>query len=229
MIISFSGLDGAGKTTQIKMLLDTYRNQGARVGSIYSFMPDIRYHSVKELGELYESLLSFDVVHVRYRLNSDKNCVIMQKLESKLPPQRIVATVAAIRGRLDHIELSKYVLEPLINKNKTLIFDRYYYDELAFKYVYGCPDFVLNRIYQNERDTDLGFLLKVSSDECFKRNQHRPDSAVAMYQSRISIDSLVDRFDCIAERKNLVILDGSLTKEAIARLVLDRISVLHEK
>ena len=61
MIISFSGLDGAGKTTQIKKLLNAYKIKWAKVGSIYSYMPDIWYHSVKELHDLYEKLLDFDL------------------------------------------------------------------------------------------------------------------------------------------------------------------------
>lgn len=81
MIISFSGLDGAGKTTQIEMLLASYRNLGARVGTVYSYMPDIRYHSTNELKELYNKLLPYDVIHIRYRMNSDRNSHIMQTLE----------------------------------------------------------------------------------------------------------------------------------------------------
>lgn len=104
-----------------------------------------------------------------------------------------------------------------------MIFDRYYYDELAFKLVYGCPQIVLKKMYQNERDTDIGFLVKISSEECIKRNQNRPDSAVTLYQSRTNIDSLVNCFDNIAERKNLIILDGSLPRDEIARSVLDHV------
>jgi thymidylate kinase len=229
MIISFSGLDGAGKTTQIKMLLDAYQNLGAKVGSIYSYIPDIRYHNVKELCVLYEKLLPFDVIHIRYRLNSDKNCAIMRKLEKQMPPQKIMATIAAIQGYIDHKELSRYVLEPLISKKKVLIFDRYYYDELAFKYVYGCPECVLEHIYHNESNTDLGFLVKISPDECIKRNQHRPDSAVPLYQSRKNISLLAERFDFIAEKKGLIAIDGSLSKERIARSVLKHIPLLNQK
>lgn len=223
MIISFSGLDGAGKTTQIKMLLDAYKNLGANVVSIYSYLPDIRYHSVQELNMLYEKLHSFDVIHIRYRLNSDKNCAIMQRLEKKMPPQRFLATAATIQGYLDYKELDKFVLKPLIEDKKTLIFDRYYYDELAFKYIYGCPNFVLKNIYKQEKDPDLRFLIKISSDECIKRNQLRPDSAVAIYQTQASIDLLVNRFDYIAERKNIITLDGTQSRETIAKLVMNHI------
>lgn len=229
MIISFSGLDGAGKTTQIKMLLDTYQNLGARVGSIYSYLPDIRYHSVKELHLLFKKLCFFDIIHIRYRLNSDRNCTIMQHLESKTPPNKILATVAAIQGYWDHKQLSKFVLEPLMEEKKILIFDRYYYDELAFKYIYGCPESVLESIYQKEKDSDLGFFIRISSDECIKRNQFRPDSNVVLYQTQTSIVSLIDRFDYIAGRKNLITIDGSQPREIIARLVLDQISLFQGK
>lgn len=105
MIISFSGLDGAGKTTQIEMLLDSYRNLGARVGTVYSYMPDIRYHSIRELQELYNKLLPYDVIHIRFRMNSDRNSLIIQTLERNNPPQRIIVTLAAIQGYHDHKNL----------------------------------------------------------------------------------------------------------------------------
>lgn len=229
MVISFSGLDGAGKTTQINNLLNAYKSQGARVESVYSYTPDIRYHSAKELHDLYEKLLDFDVIHIRFRLNSDRNCMIMQRLESREPPQRFLATIAAIQGYLDHRELTKYLLKPLNEKKKTLIFDRYYYDELAFKKVYGAPKFVLRMLYRKEKDTDLGFLIKITSNECIKRNHHRPDSKVSIYQSHTHIDSLVNCFDCIAKKKNLITIDGKLPKEKIAKIIIGRVCQLQNK
>ena len=228
MLISFSGLDGAGKTTQIRMLLNAYQKLGAKVGSVYSYLPDIRYHSMKDLHMLLQKLDSFDVIHVRFRLNSDRNYAIMQRLESRMPPQPVMATAAAIQGYLDHKAFSKAVLEPLITKKKTLIFDRFYYDELAFKYVYGCPEFLLENIYKKEQDADLRFMVRISSDECVKRNLFRPDSNYAIYQVDTSITALVDRFDCIAERKKLIVLDGSQPIETVAQLVQNHISLFQE-
>lgn len=229
MIISFSGLDGAGKTTQIEMLLASYKKQGARVGTVYSYMPDIRYHSTRELQELQRRILPYDVIHIRYRLNSDRNSLIMRKLERKNPPQKIMATLAAIQGYYDHKELSKFVLEPLMNRNKVLIFDRYYYDELVFKSIYGCPKIVLKNMYQNENDSDIGFLVKISSEECIKRNQNRLDSTVALYQSQENIEALVYYFDRIAEKKNLITLDGALPKDEIASLIINQIQRQNQK
>lgn len=216
MKISFSGLDGAGKTTQIKKLLKTYQQMGAQIGTVYTYLPDIRYHSIDDLHSLYANLNSFDVVHVRYRLNSNKNNAIMQKLERKAPPQHIYAILAALQGYADHKILSEYVLEPLLSNNKTLIFDRYYYDELAFKYTYGCPQYLLNSLYKNSQNSDVGFYIRIPADECIKRNQHRPDSKVPLYQNLKSINTLIEQFDYIANKKSLITMDGTLNEDELA-------------
>lgn len=69
--------------------------------------------------------------------------------------------------------------------------------------------------------------MKISSEECIIRNQNRPDSTVALYQSRTNIDSLVECFDHIAEQKKLITLDGSLPKDA--KLVLNRVNLTNQK
>lgn len=71
--------------------------------------------------------------------------------------------------------------------------------------------------------------MKISSEECIKRNQNRPDSAVTLYQSRTHIDSLVSCFDNIAKQKKLIARDGSLPKDEIARLVLNRVNLTNHK
>lgn len=223
MIISFSGLDGAGKTTQIQMLLKNYQKMGAKTGSIYNYFPDIRYHSTAELKKLYQALNSYDVIHMRYRLNSDKNYVIMKQLEKNSPPQYFLAVAAAIQGYLDHCELREYVLAPLLRNNKIIIFDRYYYDELAFKYTYGCPNFLLEKIYNNAIDADIKFYIRIPTDECLKRNQFRPDSKVALYQTKRTVNLLLERFDYVAKNKQLITLDGTLNKNEISQSIIKRV------
>lgn len=220
MIISFSGLDGAGKTTQIQMLLQNYQNIGASIGSIYTYTPNIRYHHTTELKNIYKKLSSFDVIHIRYRLNSDMNNFIMQRLESKAPQQHLLSVAAAIQGYLDHCELRDYVLNSLLEDNKILIFDRYYYDELAFKYTYGCPDFVLKKLYNNVLDADIKFYIQIPAIECLKRNRSRPDSKVVLYQNEDYINFLIERFNLIAKRKELITLNGMDTKEKISQSIL---------
>lgn len=223
MIISFSGLDGAGKTTQINRLLENYCTLGARIGSVYSVLPDIRYHSEMELKNLYEYLSHFDVIHLRFRLNSNRNSLIMSRLELKTPPKHILAIMAAIRGYYDHMSLYRNVICPLVKCKKTIIFDRYYYDELAFKHVYGCPKALLNAFYRRTLEPNLKFYIQIPVEKCIERNKERPDSQVALYQSKKCIQLLIEEFREICVKKKLIAIDGCLSEDEIAKNVLEHI------
>lgn len=226
MTISFSGLDGAGKTTQIGLLLDYYKGIGAHTGSIYSFFKDIRYNRKKELINVYKELVSFDVIHMRFRLNSKRNAFLMRHLENKLPPQYTLSIAATIQGYCDYCDLRECVINPLLEDKKTILFDRYYYDELAFKYLYGCPGFLLNSLYYKTPEPDIGFYIRIEPDECMHRNRLRSDSDVSIYKVSTVISNLVSRFDNIAEHKNLITIDGTKKREDIAAEVLREISLL---
>lgn len=225
MIISFSGLDGAGKTTQIQMLLEYYKSQGAKIGSIYKHFPDIRYHNKLELKKIEPELHSCDVILMRYRLNSNRNNFIMHHLEKGMSQQHLLSTIAALQGYQDHSELNKYIISSLLSDNKTVIFDRYYYDELAFKYVYGCSDLILENLYKNVQDADIKFYIDISAQECLQRNQSRPDSNIPLYQNEKYVKQLIERFDDITKRKHLITLNGMEPKEIIAQSVLKYINI----
>lgn len=226
MIISFSGLDGAGKTTQIKMLLSYYQQRGFKTGSIYDLFPDIRYHSVVDLRYAYDFLRKYDVIHMRFRLNSDRNSVIMHKLEQSPFPKPITAIAAAIQGYQDHLLLYRYVLEPLLKGGKIILFDRYFYDELAFKHVYGCPCFILKMLYANVQAADIPFYIRISPQDCQERNRTRLEETAAIYQNIKRISNLAKNFDDIAAQKGMTVLNGINTAEKIFKqiiLSLDRL------
>lgn len=228
MIISFSGLDGAGKTTQIKMLLSFFQQRGFKTGSIYELFPDIRYHSAEDLRCAYAFLREYDIIHMRFRLNSDRNSIIMRKLEQSPFPRPLMAAAAAIQGYQDHLSLCQNVLEPLLKAEKILLFDRYFYDELAFKRVYGCPSFILKTLYGNMQDADIPFYIRVPPQVCQARNRTRPEETAIIYQDIKRISTLAENFDDIATQRNMIVLDGTdnakiILKEIIA--ILNRVGI----
>ena len=224
MIISFSGLDGVGKTTQIQMLLEYYRKKGAKIGSIYTYFPDIRYYNKLDLKKIEPELHSCDVILMRYRLNSNMNNFIMHHLEREMSQQHILSIIATLQGYMDHCELKKYIISPLLSDNKTIIFDRYYYDELAFKYIYGCPDSIIKSLYRNMQDADVKFYIEIPAIECLRRNHTRPDSNIPLYQNESHINYLIKRFNDIVKEKQLITLNGMNPKEQIAQSVLNHIN-----
>ena len=81
MIISFSGPDGAGKTTQIKKLLSYFSKKGLSVGAVQDINSNIRYTIGDDLTSYYDYLKQFDVIHTRFRLHSKENVEIMDLVQ----------------------------------------------------------------------------------------------------------------------------------------------------
>lgn len=224
MIITFSGVDGAGKTTQINKLLQFFHDKGYRVGSVYSTFPDIRYSSTAELKRLYLNLQGADVVHIRFRLNSDSNAAIMQRLEFADIPNVQLAQKAAWQGYIDHTELHDHVIQKLQQEGKIILFDRYYYDEVAFKQLYGCPLTILEKIYENTIEPEYAFLFEIPAQMCYERNRTRPDGKTTLYSSLELIEQLEQNFQKMALEKKMISIDGTKSREEIYNFIVKTIT-----
>ena len=217
MLISFSGYDGSGKTTQINLLLDYYQSKGLHTASIYDLNPTIRYHSYSELIDYYNY---FDVIHLRFRLNSDENNDVMNILEYSTFDNKYLAEISALQGFYDYYLLQKYVTSPLLKERKIVISDRHYYDEIAFKSVYGCNYERLCKLYSEIQVPDISFYLKISSSVAYERNKTRPDGVTTLYQNIRWIDQLGAYFDRLTKSTSLIEIDGSHNIKFIHKNIL---------
>lgn len=208
MLISFSGLDGAGKTTQIKLLLNFFEKRNLKTCSIYDINPTIRYHSYLDLREYYNFFKDFDVIHLRFRLNSDENSTIMEKLEYSEFGNFNLANLAALQGFYDYYLLEKYVIIPLLKQNKIIISDRHYFDEIAFKTVYGCNFNKMCKLYSEIDKPNLAFYLKIPATTALRRNLDRPDGKTTLYQNIDHIKQLIKCFDIIKTNTSLIEING---------------------
>ena len=206
------------------MLLSYYQQCGFKAGSIYELFPDIRYHSVKDLRRAYDFLQKYDVIHMRFRLNSDLNSIIMRNLERSQSSKPLVAVAAAIQGYLDHVSLYQNVLKLLLNEEKIILFDRYFYDEFAFKHMYGCPSFILRTLYANVREADIPFYIRIPPQICQRRNCVRPEETATIYQDIKRISKLGKNFDYIATLKGMTVLDGTDDANKISEQIISKLN-----
>lgn len=220
MLISFSGYDGSGKTTQIKLLLDFYKRKGFRTASIYDLNPTIRYHSYSELIDYYNYFKKFDVIHLRFRLNSDENNDIMNTLEYSNFDNKYLANLSALQGFYDYYLLQKYVTYPLLKAGKIIISDRHYYDEIAFKSIYGCDYEYMYKLYSEITMPDISFYLKVSPATVFERNKTRPDGRTTLYQDIRWITQLGQSFERLTKNTSLIEIDGSRDVKSVHNSIL---------
>lgn len=228
MIISFSGPDGIGKTTQIQYLLSYFANMGVKCCSVYDISPDIRYHNQKELITYYRYFQTGDVIHTRFRMNSDINNKIINELENtSIIPNKALAMSAAKQGYIDACEWFDTVINPLQAKEeKILIFDRYFWDEIAFKTFYGCSLKYMENLYCNMNTPQLSLIGIASTSTIKARNSSRPDGDTTLYKSSTYIRQLNNIFTQIAKEHKLQTINMEGSPIDIHKKVVQLISPL---
>lgn len=228
MIISFSGLDGAGKTTQITYLMEYLKRKGLKCCSVYDISPDIRYHNKKDLLCYYDYFQTFDVIHTRFRMNSDANSKIINELEHSLViPNHSLAMQAAHQGYSDAKEWFDTVTFPLIaNSKKIFIYDRYSWDEIAFKTFYGCSLDYMEKLYAHIKKPRNSFICTADASTIMKRNSGRPDENIILYTSLDYIDKLSNIFAKLAIVHNLCQINMESSVENIHKKIVSYIDNL---
>lgn len=220
MKISFSGLDGSGKTTQITYLMNFFKANGLKSGSIYDYTSDIRYHHFLDLAMFYSKLKDKDIIHTRFRLNFDENNELMNIIEFSNFDIPYLAEATALQDYHDAIQLEKYMNQPLSKKAEVMIYDRYFYDEIAFKSVFGCSYNRMNRMYEDYCQLDFSFYIKVSPETIYRRNQTRKDSSTTIYKDMRYIRLLSSYFDQVAKDYHMITLDGELPENVLHEIIL---------
>lgn len=205
MIISFSGPDGVGKTTQIGYLMKYFSSLGLTCCSVYDISPSIRYHKRKDLLTYYNYFHSYDVIHTRFRMNSDANNIIINELENNsLLPNKPLAMLAAQQSYVDYREWFDTVIYPLqTTAEKIFIYDRYVWDEIAFKTFYGCSFKYMENLYASVERPQLSLICTANVLTIKERNSNRSDGITTLYKSPIYIEQLNKLFVQICKMYNL--------------------------
>ncbi len=191
--IVFEGVDGAGTTTQSRMLADRLR-QHQRPTNL------TREPSDGPIGVLLRQMLSRRVVLPDGRSTTRQTLALMFAAD-----------------RLDHIAAE---IDPALEQGTTVISDRYYHSSLAYQ---GDPvrqddgtqavDYSwIHQLNSRARVPDLTFFLRVDVETSLARLSTRAQRDI--YETREEIERLVLRYDEVislmrAEGQRIVSLDGT--------------------
>ena len=222
MLITISGPDGTGKTTQCKLILEYMKNKGFKVASVSDIVDGFDYKSGKSeyLKSFYDYFKSFDVIHTRFRLHSEENARVMDKLEITPIGNFELATLSAYTAYYDYVQWNKYVNEPLLKENKLLVCDKYAFDDIAFKTTFGCQYEWMKKIYYNVELPDLGFYMKLKPETVVERNISRPDGRIVFYDNIKNTKRLQYNYSRIVNDYGLIELDANQSKEDIHSNIL---------
>ncbi len=165
-VITFSGIDGAGKTTQIEHLSSCLQKQGLRVVRL-SFWDNVAVWSNLrgEVGQ--RSADSGDAVPMPERRLVPRNNKHIRKW--------YLSAARAGLYVLDAARLHRLLDDELIRNADVVIFDRYIYDQIANIYSLSFTARSYARmLLQRTPVPDLAFVLDASPDAAFARKPEYP-------------------------------------------------------
>ncbi len=205
--IVFEGIDGSGKSTQIKMLSDHICKIG--VQSYSTFEP-----TDGPIGTLIRQMLTGD-------LETD---------------QRTIASLFAA-DRTDHLVNKKNGICQKIDQGQVVLCDRYYFSSYAYHAQYIDMDWVIHANALNAQllTPDLTLFIDVDPDNCFKRIKQRvkqQGGALEMYEKIDIMENVRSNyfkaFETVKDSETIAIIEGGQSMEAVAQSVWDNVKELFE-
>jgi thymidylate kinase len=193
-LISFSGIDGAGKTTQIEHLSSCLQKQGLRVLRL-SFWDDVAAWSKMRAGVGYRAMDSGHTGRMEEPSFAPKNNKHVRKWYLN----------AARSGfyMLDVARLHRLMASQNVKNCDVVIFDRYIYDQVANIYSQSFVARIYAKLLMKQTPApDLAFILDASPTAAFARKPEYPLEFV--YRNRqtfLHLRELVPQLIIISDAK----------------------------
>lgn len=204
--IVIEGLDGTGKTTQIKKLAEYLETAGEKV------------HVTCEPTE------------------AESGRLIRRVLSGEIPSSPWATAALFLADRINHNTDPENGIRKYLADGCTVISDRYYYSTFAYQGCetdlawamdihYRCPELT---------KPDIVIFLTMPVDKCLERiRANRPASAIEIYENETSLQKTSEQFDkvfgLIGDRENVVYVDASGTVEEVAADIQKAIKELYAR
>ena len=199
--IVFEGIDGSGKSTQIKSISKQLETQGLKIYT--TFEP-----TDGPVGSLIRQMLSGKIA----------------------TDQRTIASLFAA-DRTDHLTNQKNGIKQKIDQGEIVLCDRYYFSSYAYHAQYIDMEWVIhaNSLNADILKPDLTIFIDADPEICFKRIKlSRTD--FEMYE-QIDIMEKVrinyfKAFDRLKDSEKIAVVDGNRSSKRVEDAILNEISQL---
>lgn len=202
--IVFEGIDGSGKSTQIKELYNHLTAQG------------IPCYMTKEPSD------------------GPFGAMVHQCMTGRIESDDKAFACLFAADRLDHLLNSKNGLVEKINNGITVISDRYYFSSYAYHSAYDMPlDWVIevNKLSAQTLRPDLNIFIDVDPEESMKRVSCRGE--LERYEKTESLKKIREQyfksFERLKDEENVAVLSGAQSISDIAKQVADLVDGLYKK
>lgn len=185
--IVVEGIDGAGTSTQSRLLSEWLKEQSEEVL--------LTHEPLKKEGHI-------GLVIRNHLIQEDEDH----------SPEAIALAFAA--DRLVHLE---DVINPALEEGKIVISDRYYHSSLTYQIAHGADEEWVNEINKYARKPDLTLILDVASEEGMRRLTERDGKSDVIFEELDFENKVRKRYRELEEKldENLYLIDGDRDKEKI--------------
>lgn len=201
LFIAFEGLDGSGKSTQIKPLAENLKAQGF---NIYMTAEP----TTSRIGLMIKDIF-------KHRMEAD---------------HRTIAALYAA-DRLEHLLNKTDGILRKLEEGYTVITDRYYFSSYAYHGTHMDMDWVIeiNSLAADLLRPDLNIFIDVPIDVCVKR-LYQGRKLTELYEDEENLNRVrkkyFEAFEKLKERENIFIADGDRRAELISKDIWREVSKL---
>ncbi|MCK5543053.1 MAG: dTMP kinase [Desulfobacterales bacterium] len=198
--IVFEGIDGSGKSTQIKRLAE---------------------HLKVKNQDVYQTFEPSD---------GSVGAMVRQMLKGKLEvDQRTIALLFAA-DRTEHLVNKKNGILSKVQNGQIVLCDRYYFSSYAYHGQYVDMDWVIgiNSINADILKPDLHIFIDVDPEYCFKRLKIRQND-FELYEKIEVLQKVRELyfkiFDKLAKSEHVVIIDGNGDEDMVEERIFKEVSL----
>jgi dTMP kinase len=198
LFIALEGLDGSGKSTQVKPLADRLNAEGLKV--YITAEP-----TTSRIGSMIKDIFN-------HKMEAD---------------HRTIAALYAA-DRLEHVLNKKDGILKKLEEGYTVITDRYYFSSYAYHGVHMNMDWVIdiNSLTADLLRPDLTIFIDVPVDVCSKRLS-RGRSSAELYEDEENLNNVrkkyFEAFDKLKGQEKIFITDGNRPTDMIARDIWEEV------
>ena len=199
--IALEGLDGSGKSTQIKLLAEKLKGQGLKI-----------YTTAEPTNSRIGSIIK-DIF--RHKMEAD---------------HRTIAALYAA-DRLDHLTNKTDGILKKMEEGYTVISDRYYFSSYAYHGTHMDINWVIaaNSLSADLLRPDLNIYIDIMPEESMRRLNKGRD-AMELYESIENLRQVKEKyfeaFEILREKENVSVVNGNRPEKEIANDIWNEVSKL---
>lgn len=204
--IVFEGLDGTGKTTQLRLLAELLRNRGETV------------HTDAEPTKGPAGLL------------------LRKMLAGETPADEWANAALFFADRVHHNTDPENGIKARLARGETVLSDRYYYSTFAYQGVNTDLDWVMSMHYGCPQiaQPDLVLFLTMPPEKCVARiKARRGRRPLEIYETQEQLAKIAARFqrvfERIADRENVVFIDADGSVDEVGARVFNAVEAFEAK